>query len=331
MKKTISICNEKGGVGKTTTTISVAKQLAKDGYKVLVIDLDAQGNTGRALNFLEDGKYTSADLIYNTLSGRPLNADDYIRYSEDYGVYYIPSSKLLGSITTFMASSTNIDCNYILKTILDDKMFDGFDYILYDCRTLLDILVSNAMTSSDYVLIPVESGIYSFDGLASILEKVDTIGASTNPKLKVIGILINKQKNTVIGTSVTDSVKERYGSMVFNMVIPDCPAQAENSILGINKKNGSLELAFHNVTKELEYRIMLDNKGELGKEDLSKIDNSPIEVDETDDTLLTEMDNEDIVDTETTNVPVTDDTTTTDTTETDENSSREEKTDDLLF
>lgn len=280
MKRVISVCNEKGGVGKTTTTISIAKQLAKDGYQVLVIDLDAQGNAGKALGFIRDGKPTSADLIYDTLSGREGNIGDYIRYNEKYDVHYIPSSKLLGSITTFMANSQDIDCNYILRTILNNPAFDVFDYILYDCRTLLDILVSNAMNSSDYVLIPVESGVFSFDGLGNILEKVNTIQSSTNPNLKVIGILINKQKTTNIGLSVTDSVKERYGSLVFNMIVPDCPAQAEASVLGMEKKNGSLELAFHNVTKELEYRIYLDGKGELGNLSKDLDPEEPIEINE---------------------------------------------------
>lgn len=328
MKKVISICNEKGGVGKTTTTINIAKQLAKDGLKVLVVDLDAQGNAGKALGFIRDGKPTSADLIYDTLSGRMDNVENYIRFDDRCNVYYIPSSKLLGSITTFMANSQDIDCNYIIKTILDNPFFNDFDYVLFDCRTLLDILVSNALNSSDYILIPVESAIYSFDGLSNILEKVETLHASTNPKLKVIGILVNKQKNTTIGLSVTNSVKERYGNMIFNMIIPDCPAQAESGILGIEKKNGSLELAFHNVTKELEYRIMLDQKGELEMEDLSKLDDSPIEVSQTDE-VINDMENEQtdvLEDTKKVNAKNSENTDS----DTDENGSRNEHVE-LMF
>lgn len=334
MSKIISLCNEKGGVGKTTTTVNMAKQLAKDGYKVLVIDLDAQGNAGRALGFIKDNKSTSADLIYNTLSGKEIDLDDYIRVNEDCGVSYIPSSKLLGSIATFMANSSEIDCNYILKTILSNPGFAEFDYILYDCRTLLDILVSNAMNSSDYVLIPVESGIYSFDGLGNILEKVDSIQASTNPKLKVIGILINKQKRTTVGISITDSVKERYGALVFNMVIPDCPAQAENSIIGIGKKDGSLELAFHNATKELEYRIFLDGKGELGNlaKDLDPDENFDINEEkvvsgliEDDDDIISDEEVNDITETQNDAVTGSDDAIDS------ENNTEEEHKVELLF
>lgn len=271
MKKVISICNEKGGVGKTTTTINLAKNLAKSGRKVLVIDLDAQGNSGKALGFIKDGKRSSADMIYACVSDMGFDVNDYVRYNEEVGVYYIPASKTLGSIATVMLNSSDIDSNYILKSIIDRPEFDDFDYILYDCRTLLDILVSNAMNSSDYVLIPIESGIYAFDGLSNILEKVKSIQDTHNPKLKVVGILVNKQKNTNVGISITDSLKEKYGSLVFNIIIPDCPAQAEENIMGIKRKNGSFDMAFYNATKELEYRIYLDRKDELGTENLEKV------------------------------------------------------------
>lgn len=252
--KVISFCSEKGGVGKTTTTVNMAIQLSMAGYKVLVVDLDGQGNASKTLGYIKDGHPTSAELIYSMIASMPVDMNEVIRHSQTFEhLDYIPSNQMLAGITTFMAQFT--DPNGILKAIFRHEYFEqNYDFILFDCRTLLDLLVANALNSSDFVVIPVESGIYSFDGLSKMLEKVDSIHDSTNPSLELLGIVLNKQNRTVVGMSVADSIRERYKGKVFINTIPYLPAQCENNIMG-NIKENAINNAFKNLASEMAYRI----------------------------------------------------------------------------
>lgn len=256
----ISVCSEKGGAGKTTATVNIASGLAKQGKKVLVIDLDQQGNASRSFGYINDGKPTVAEIIYNLSAGIEMNYADTIRHS-DNGVDYIPSSQMLTNITTFMAGDS--DGNYMLKKVLESETFSEYDYILLDCRTLLDILVSNAMNASTHVIIPVECGVFSFDGLEKMLNKVTSINNSTNKQLKILGILLNKASRTNVSLSIVDSVCKEYPSFVFETIIPFCPAQSEMAVISqkscVDDKNSSMGAAFSKVADEINQRI---NKGE---------------------------------------------------------------------
>ena len=153
------------------------------GKKVLVIDLDQQQNASRTLGYIKDGKLTVAELIYNAVADIDTNLSDVIRHNES-GIDYIPSSPMLTNITSTMANDE--DSNYILRRILSNDVFAEYDYILLDCRTLLDLLASNAMNASNYVIIPVESGIYAYEGLDKMLNKVASVNNSTNRDLRVL-------------------------------------------------------------------------------------------------------------------------------------------------
>lgn len=205
MSKIISVCSEKGGVGKTTTTVNVAGGLVQLGKKVLVIDLDQQQNASRTLGYIKDGKLTVAELIYNAVADIDTNLSDVIRHNES-GIDYIPSSPMLTNITSTMANDE--DSNYILRRILSNDVFAEYDYILLDCRTLLDLLASNAMNASNYVIIPVESGIYAYEGLDKMLNKVASVNNSTNRNLRVLGILLNKMQRTNVSVSLADSIRD---------------------------------------------------------------------------------------------------------------------------
>lgn len=252
MAITISICSEKGGVGKTTTTLNLAGGLACLGKKVLVVDLDQQQNTSYALGFIKDGNPTIAELIYNTTAKFEINHSAAIRHNEN-GIDYIPASDMLTNITSMM--SNDPDYNYVIKKILSDDIYKKYDYILIDCRTLLDLLVSNAMNASDYVIIPVESGVYAYNGLDKMLDKVSSISNSTNKKLKVLGILLNKMTRTNVSTSLSQSIREEYGNLTFKTEIPSCPAQTERAVINqkanVFDKSSSIGKHFLEFTKEV--------------------------------------------------------------------------------
>lgn len=245
----ISVISEKGGVGKTTCTVNIANALSRQGKRVLVIDLDGQANASKALGYIPDGKPSSAELIYNTIAGIDINLSDVIRKS-DVGTDYIPASQMLTGIVTFIANDT--DSNYVLKRSLSNDIFNNYDYIFFDCRTLLDLLAANALNASDRVIIPVESGLYSYIGLHKMVDKVTSINNSTNRNLRLLGIILNKQQRTSVSQSIADEVRERYGNYVFDTVIPYCPAQAEQAILktGSGNKN-SLTNAFDRLAQEI--------------------------------------------------------------------------------
>lgn len=246
----ISVISEKGGVGKTTTAVHTAKGLANSGKNVLVIDLDQQGNASKALGYSYDGKPTSAELIYNTIAGIDMDCSEAIRHSES-GVDYVPASQMLTGITAFIANDS--DSGYVIKRSLDRDIFKAYDYIIFDCRTLLDLLAANALNASDSVIIPVESGLYSYMGLYKMIDKVKSINNSTNRQLNVLGILLNKQQRTSVAQEIVSEVKKRYGDLVFNTTVPYCPAQAEQAVMSdksISDKT-TIGKAFLSVAEEI--------------------------------------------------------------------------------
>lgn len=246
----ISVISEKGGVGKTTTAVNTARCLAGKGKKVLVIDLDQQGNASKALGYTHDGKLTSAEIIYNTIAGIDMDCSEAVRRSES-GVDYIPASPMLTGITTFIANDS--DSSYVVKRVLCKEFFNSYDYIIFDCRTLLDLLAANALNASTHVIIPVESGLYSYMGLHKMIDKVKSINNSTNRHLKVLGILFNKLQRTVVAQEIIEDVKARYGDFVFETTIPFCPAQAEQAVLEdrLSSNKSSLGKAFMSVADEI--------------------------------------------------------------------------------
>lgn len=246
----ISIISEKGGVGKSTCAVNIAKALTAMGKKVLVVDLDGQANASKALGFSPDGKQTSAELIYNTVAGMDTDLSAVIRHSED-GTDYIPASQMLTGIVTFIANDT--DSNYVLRRAFKAPVFCDYDYIIFDCRTLLDLLAANALNASDRCIIPVESGLYSYMGLHQMIDKVQSINNSTNRDLKVLGILLNKQQRTTVAQEIAREVRKRYGEYVFKATIPYCPAQAEQAVMSasVPVKQSSLQTAFEQVAMEV--------------------------------------------------------------------------------
>lgn len=224
----ISITNEKGGVGKTTTTYNLACALSKLGKNVLVCDLDKQCNLSKTCGYIPDGKPTMCDLVFQSCMGAEPVPAAAIRTS-DAGIDYIASSKMLDTINSQIAGDA--DSNYVLKRIFSSDGFKQYDYILLDNKPAIDILTQNALNASDYVIIPIEAGIYAFDGIDALTSKINSLGATTNPKLRVMGILYNKsEKVTKLGKAVASATAQKYGKLMFNTVVPNRKAQTEDAI-----------------------------------------------------------------------------------------------------
>lgn len=211
--KIISIFNQKGGVGKTTTAINLSAGLAEKNKKVLLIDMDPQGNTSSGLNLQEEAE--GLGLYHVLLENQELGKA--IQTTGIEGVKLIPSSSDLAG---FEIEAVNIeDRETILKRRLDDV--DGYDYILIDCPPSISILTINALTASDSVIIPIQAEYYSLEGLGSMVKTLDLIKKGLNKELYIEGILVTMyDARNNLSKEVFSEVKNYFSSLVYETVIP---------------------------------------------------------------------------------------------------------------
>ena len=167
--------------------------------------IDKQCNLSTTCGYLPDGKDNISDVIYNAVMGKNISFSEAVRHSEN-GLDYIPSTLMLDAINSQIAS--DFDSAFVLKRIFADDFFKKYDYIIFDNKTALDILTQNALNASDYYILPVEAGQYAFDGIEKILSKASSINATTNPQLKLLGILYNRaESRTNIGKAVAKATE----------------------------------------------------------------------------------------------------------------------------
>lgn len=214
MTQIISIANQKGGVGKTTTSVNLSAALAKIGKKILLVDCDSQANatTGMGIDkpSLEYSLYQGLigeaaieDIIYPTMLPRlmmiPANID------------------LIGFEIEMVAAPGRAEK---LKTLLA-PVKDKFDYIIIDCPPALGLLTLNAFTASDAVLIPLQSEFYALEGLGQLLDTIKRVKSSFNPGLKIKGILLTMyDRRTNLSQQVVEDAKKYFKNMVFTTKIP---------------------------------------------------------------------------------------------------------------
>ncbi len=250
--KIISVVNQKGGVGKTTTAVNLATIFAVMDKRVLLVDIDSQGNSSSGVGIAQgDRKITS----YNLFCGSH-DINDAIHKTEVPGLFVVSSNTNLAAAELDLAGKDSHE--YILQEILK-PVIDEFDYILIDCPPSLGILTLNALVASHEVLIPMLCDFYSLEGLSHLLKTIEIIEKKLNPKIKIAGILFTMyDKRNKLTEQVESDVRSCLGKLVYDTRIPrnvklsEAPSHGKAAIIYDHKCSGSL--AYISLAKEIMSR-----------------------------------------------------------------------------
>lgn len=226
MARIIAICNQKGGVGKTTTSCSLASYLAAMGRYVLLADLDSQANStiGLGINLKPDQPNIYHSLIIDQ------NPETIIRKTSIFGFDILPASQSLAGATVELVTMDERETR--LKKVLN-SIRTNYDYILIDCPPSLGLLTVNALAASEYVLIPVQCEYFALEGLSQLLNTINLVRQGLNSDLQVLGVLLTMyDKRNQLSHQVMNEVHKNFPGRVFDAVIPRLVSLAEAPSFG---------------------------------------------------------------------------------------------------
>lgn len=226
MGKIISITNQKGGVGKTTTAINLSTALALQGKKVLTVDFDPQGNCTSGFGISGKGDLVT---IYDAMMGK--NIKEAIIKTKIDNCYLIPANINLTGATVELVDVENRE--YYLRNTLE-KVRADFDYIFIDCPPSLGLLTVNSLVASDSVLIPIQTEFFALEGLTQLINTINLIKKSYNQKLSIEGVLLTMlDKRTHLTSDVAKNVVAYFGKKVYSTAIPRNVRLAEAPSYGV--------------------------------------------------------------------------------------------------
>lgn len=215
--KIIAIANQKGGVGKTTTAINLGAALVDDGYNVLLVDLDPQGNASTGLGLhAQDRKITTYDLL---IEDAPI--EDVIHKTSIDGLWIAPATTDLSSADIELVA--NEKRSFLLHDALRQPAIDKYDldFILIDCPPSLSLLTVNGMVAANTVLVPLQSEFYALEGLSQLMLTIREVRQTANPNLRIEGVVLTMfDGRNNLSQQVESDARENLGGLVFRTIVP---------------------------------------------------------------------------------------------------------------